>query len=64
MVKNLKNLWLILKNLKAARSTIRNITNDEKSLTCHKRINQELFDFFKNLFSENLVCLRMEICNF
>ena len=31
-----------------------NITKDKKNLACHKRINQELFDFYKGLFSENL----------
>ena len=39
---------------KSSQSTIRNITKDKKKLTCHKRINQELFDFYKGLFSENL----------
>ena len=35
-------------NLEKTRSTqckIRNITKDKKNLTCHKKINQELFDF-------------------
>ena len=39
---------------KSSQSTIRNITKDKKKLTCHKRINQGLFDFYKGLFSENL----------
>ena len=49
---------------KSSQSTIRNITKDKKKLTCHKRINQELFDFYKGLFSEILTCSRTKLCNF
>ena len=45
------------------RNTIRSITKDKK-LTCHKRINQELFDFFKGLFQKILTCPRMKLYNF
>ena len=41
-----------------------NITKDKKNLACHKRINQELFDFYKGLFSEILTCSRTKLCNF
>ena len=54
---NLEKSW-------ALQSTIRNITKDKKSLTCHKRINQELFDFNKNLFSENLNVSKNKIIQF
>ena len=49
---------------KSSQSTIRNITKDKKKLTCHKRINQELFDFYKGLFSENLNVSKNEIMQF
>ena len=45
--------FLDLEKARATQSTIRNITKDKKKLACHKRINQELFDFYKGLFSEN-----------
>ena len=35
-----------------------------KNLTCHKKINQELFDFYKNLFSEYLKESMNEIVHF
>ena len=35
-----------------------------KKLTCHKRTNQELFDFYKGLFSENLNVSKNEIMQF
>ena len=54
---NLEKSW-------ASQSTIRNITKDKKSLTCHERINQELFDFNKNLFSENLNVSKNKIIQF
>ena len=37
---------------------------EKKKLTCHKRINQELFDFYKGLFSENLNVSKNEIMQF
>ena len=43
---------------------IRKITKDRKNLTCHKRMNQELFDFCKGLFSENLNVSKNEIMQF
>ena len=49
---------------KSSQSTIRNITKDKKKLTCHKRINQELFDFYKGLFSENLNVSKNKIMQF
>ena len=48
----------------AAQSKIRNITKDKKNLTCHERINQELFYFYKGLFSENLNVSKNEIMQF
>ena len=36
-------------------STIQNITIDKKNLTCHKRINQDFFDFYKGFL--NLVSI-------
>ena len=37
----------------------------KKNLTCHKKkINQELFDFYKGLFSENLYVSKNEIKEF
>ena len=52
---------LNLEKSRAAQSIIRNIT---KTLTCHKRINQELFHFYKGLFSENLNASKNEIMQF
>ena len=46
--------FLNLEKTRSTQSTIRNITKDKKNLTYHKKINQELFDFYKGLFSENL----------
>ena len=45
-------------------STIRNITKDKKNLTCHKRINQELFEFYNGLFSQNLNVSKNKIMQF
>ena len=56
--------FLNLQRSRAAQSTIRNITQDEKNLTCRKKINQELFDFYKNLFSKNLNASKNEIMQF
>ena len=53
-----------LKKSRAVQSTIQNITKDKKYLTCPKRINQELFDFYKSLFSENLNVSKNEIMQF
>ena len=36
----------------------------KKTLRCHQRINQELFDFYKGLFSENLNVSKNEIMQF
>ena len=54
-------IFLNLEKPRAAQRAIRNITKYEKSLTCHKRINEELFDFYKKLFSENLNVTKNEI---
>ena len=43
--------FLNLEKTRSTQSTIRDITKDKKNLTCHQRINQELFDFYKVLFS-------------
>ena len=48
-------LFVNLEKSRATQSTIWNITKDKKIVTCHKRINQELFEFYKGLFSENLM---------
>ena len=56
--------FLNLEKTRSTQSTIRNITKDKKNLTCHKRINQELFDFYKGLFSENLNVSKNEIMQF
>ena len=47
-----------------AQNTIQNITKHGKSLTNHKTINQELFDFYKNLISKILTRPKMKLCNF
>ena len=52
---------LNLEKSRAAQSIFRNIT---KTLTRHKRINQELFHFYKGLFSENLNASKNEIMQF
>ena len=56
--------FLNLEKTRSTQSTIRNITKDKKNLTCHKKINQELFDFYKGLFSENLNVSKNEIMQF
>ena len=54
--------FLNLEKSRAAQSTFRNITKDKKNpYICCKRINQELFDFYKGLFSENLKGTLMQI---
>ena len=58
------NFFLNLQKPRSTQSTIRNITKDKKNLTCHKKINQELFDFYKALFSENLNVSKNEIMEF
>ena len=56
--------FLNLEKTRSTQSTIRNITKDKKNLTFHKKINQELFDFYKGLFSENLNVSKNEIMQF
>ena len=53
--------FLNLEKSRPAQRTIRNITKDKKNLTCHKRINQELLDFYKALFLENLNLFKNKI---
>ena len=53
--------FLNLEKTRSTQSTIRNITKDKKNLTCHKRINQELLDFYKALFLENLNLFKNKI---
>ena len=53
-------MFLNLEKSRATQSTIRNITKDEKNLTCHNRINQELL----NLFSEKLNVSKNEFMQF
>ena len=55
--------FLILKNLELLKTQIK-IFQKMKNLTCHKKINQELFDFYKNLFSEYLKESMNEIVQF
>ena len=40
------------------------MTKDKKTLTCHKRIDQDLFDFYKGSFSENLNVSENEVMQF
>ena len=47
------NFFLILKNLELYKVQF-DILQKIKKCTCHKRTNQELFDFYKGLFSEKL----------
>ena len=56
--------FLNLEKTRSTQSTIRNITKDKINLTYHKKINQELFDFYKGLFSENLNVSKNEIMPF
>ena len=57
--------FLNLEKSRAAQSTFRNITKDKKNpYICCKRINQELFDFYKGLFSENLNVSKNKIMQF
>ena len=58
------NVFLNFEKSRAAQTTIGNITKDENNYTRHKRINQELFDFYKNLFSESLNVSKNEIMQF
>ena len=58
------NIFLNLEKTRSTQSTIQNIIKDKKTLTCHKTINQELFDFYKSLFSENLNVSKNEIMQF
>ena len=44
----LSKFLLNLAKSRAAQSTIRNVRKMKKFITCHKQINQELFDFHKN----------------
>ena len=55
--------FLNLEKSRAVQSTTQSITKNKK-LTCHIRINQELFDFYKGLFSENLNLSKNEIMQF
>ena len=64
-VKSLQNLFFFNREKsRTAQTTFRNITKNEKSFICHKRINQELFDFYKNLFSKNLNACKNDIMQF
>ena len=57
-MKSIQNFSQKLEKSSATQFTTRNSTEDEKSSTCHKRINQELFDFAKPYFA------KMKLCNF
>ena len=63
-MKNLQNFFLILKNLELHKAQFEILQKIKKSFTCHERINQELFDFNKNLFSENLNVSKNKIIQF
>ena len=56
--------FLNLEKSRAAQSLIWNITKDKKVLICHKEINQELFYFYQNLFSENPNVSKNQIMRF
>ena len=56
--------FLILKKRDLHKAQFEILQKIKKSLTCHKRINQELFDFYKGLFSENLNVSKNEIMQF
>ena len=62
--KKSSKFFLNFEKTRSTQSTSRNITKDKKNLTCHKKINQELFDFYKGLFSENLKVSKNEIKQF
>ena len=63
-VKSLQSFFLILKKLELHKAQFEILQTIKKNLTCHKRINQELFDFYKGLFSENLNVSKNEIMQF
>ena len=63
-VKSLQNFFLIFKKLDLHKAQFEILQKIKKNLTCHKKINQELFDFYKSLFSENLNVSKNEIMQF
>ena len=62
--KSLQNSFLILKKLDLHKAQFEILQKIKKNLTCDKKINQELFDFYKGLFSENLNVSKNEIMQF
>ena len=64
MVKSLQFFFFNLEKSRAAQTQFKILQKIKKTLTCHKRINQEFFDFYKGLFSENLNMSKNEIMQF
>ena len=62
-MKSLQNFFLVMKNLEL-HSAVQNITKGEKRLICHKRINEERFDFHKNYMSESFNVSENDIIEF
>ena len=63
-MKSLQNFFLILKNLGLHKAHFEILQKIKKLYICCKRINQELFDFYKGLFSENLNVSKNKIMQF
>ena len=63
-MKSLQNFFLILKKLELHKAEFEILQKIKKNLTCYKSINQELFDFYKGLFSENLNVPKNKIMEF
>lgn len=59
--------FLNLEKSKAVQSTIWNIAKDKKNpyMSCQvKKINEELFKFYKTYLQKILICPRMKLWNF
>ena len=57
-VKSLQNFFLIFKKLDLHKAQFEILQKIKKKLTCHKRINQELFDFYKGLLKNFLTFIK------
>ena len=63
-MKSLQNFFLILKKLELHKAQFKILQKIKNNFTCHKRINHELFEFYKGFFSENLNVSKNEIIQF
>ena len=63
-MKSLEDVFLILKHLGLHKAHFEILQKIKKPYICRKKINQELFDFYKGLFSENLNLSKNEIMQF